>query len=701
MKNSLVLPLVLLAALATWPPVPACAESFPIVEVREGDTLYKMCSKQYGKCSENLVRSIRKLNPWLRKADLIKVGDRIKFPLPKSKIGTAVTAEKVTAGPASVHGGSAGPSIASPATGASLGTATAGNVAPATAAPATAGPPQSTGPAYEQYPGVMVGRISQLKWLSDNTAMITGTISRQPDGENVFSFIVSVDGDLDYPQQLQIAADGKFIAFASIGRPFEDYGRKFTLKLVHGQRGKQVSQISETVIKEQNRAGTINFNSPQGGADRINGTAGIESWIKAQSVNSKELDNSRFKTKDGLVIRNYRFVNYNPDEKYLGRYGRVTLYGSSTIAKYLVIKGDLPTAKKILDVWCDLLDDKGGVPRSANVVGDTYVSPDVRTGDMAYFLGALALYKASSASEEYDGVIKKLLYTYFKPLQDPLTGLVRGGYSSSSNGYSGGGQVEYVSWASAEHNFDLFQALVLLSRLFSGPEKEAIVGFYQTIGKGLDTYMWDKENNTFNRGYRFETGFDKAKALDCSSWGALYLLKQAALAAEAKIYAREDFYMRRASTALDFIDRNFKATWCYTTAAGKKGCISGYKPYAGTIDDVRDDATQVPIDWDRISDLVWSEGTLGVAIAQYQMWCKKSSGMDVKNCARFYDLVDQMLELQSLGQTGGLLYTSKRIEGHFTQGEELASLAWLGYALIIKGNEYSPGIEKYKKVIPW
>ena len=684
-KKRAVLPLVLLAGISALSCSSAYADVIAIREVKAGDTLYRMCEREYGRCTEHLIKAVRDLNPRIRNLNLIKKGDRIKFPLVYGRVQKASPATAAVVAPAEAG--------ALPVAGQQdLVVTTQPRVIEARAG-------KSDGK-FNQYPDLLVGEISELKWLSDNTAMVSGKINLRPGDDNVFTFVVSVEGDLDYPQDLQIAPDGKFVAFASIGRPFDDYGRTFNLKLIQSHPDSPDRQISVPVRKEKNNKATISFNKQQT-FDTVVGTAGIDKWLKEQSVETGQLDNSRFKANNGLVIKNYRFLNVNPDEKYLGRYGRVTLYGSSTIAKYLIVKGDVQTAKKILDVWCNLLDENGGVPRSANVVGDSYISPDVRTGDVAYFLGALALYKAATAGGEYDGTIRKLLFKYFKPLQDPLTGLVRGGYSTDSNGYSNGGKIDYVSWASSEHNFDLFQALVLLSKLTSGEEQKAIVEFYTGIGKGLDTYMWDKENNTFNRGYRFGSGPDKARALDCSSWGALYLLKQATLAAEARDAVREDFYMRRASTALDFIDKHYKSTWCYTTPEGKKGCISGYKPYAGIIDDVQDDATHIPIDWDKISDLVWSEGTLGVAIAHYQMWCKKASGMDCKNCERFYDILDQMLELQSLGKTGGLLYTSKRIEGHFTQGEELASLAWLGYALIIKGNEFAPGIGPYRKWIPW
>jgi phage tail protein X len=794
-------PLSAVVALISFSQANAYGEEFIVREVRGGDTLYRMCVQQYGSCPARMLQSVRNANPGLKNPDLIRKGERLRFPLvagvPKkalpsesalvpvsSETGKGLetvppgagkgldsvpsgTGKGVTTGqPASegallpVQSGAGKAPLPSGSDSAQVPSGTEGalmspgtdsalvpvpgeqeavpaliNKAAASAAAAQVerlpgvGPSAQSGPGgispvaqpgatfpggagntqapvggksaiYHLYPNVLVGEITQLNWLSDNTALITGLVNRPAEDGSIYSFVVAVDGDLDYSQDLRMGGDGKFIALVSIGRAFADYGKSFTLKLVRELENAPASQIAVRVIKEKNRAELLTFNSRQK-FEPITGTAGIDKWLKAQSVDSGQLDNNRFKGSGGLVVRNYSFVSNNPDEKYLGRYGRVTLYGSSIIAKYLVLKGDTATAKKILDVWCGLLDASAGVPRSANVIGDTYISPDVRTGDMAHLLGALALYKAATDSSEYDQTILKLVKKYFQPLQDPETGLVRGGYSSGGNGYTDSGGVKYVTWASAEHNFDLFQALVLLSRLVSGDDRPLVREFYTRIGQGLDRFMWDKESSTFNRGYRFAQGPDKAKALDCSSWGALYLLKQAALAAEAGDRGREDFYRGRAGTALNFVDKNYQATWCYQSPDGRQGCISGYKPYAGKIDDVQDDATHIPIDWDQVSDLVWSEGTLGVAIANYQMWCKKPGGMDSKRCERFYDSLDQMLELQSLGQTGGLLYTSKRVEGHFTQGEELASLAWLGYALIIKGNDYAPGALKYKNWIPW
>ena len=699
----------LLTAILSLHHTQAYAENFTIREVKGGDTFFSLCARLYGSCNDSIVKTIKGANLWLKNPNFIKVGDKIQFPHLDGGKGRKLSAFgnkglRIKAYPIKESAKQTEIAQEGPeefAIGASNNrekklvkpSEIAVNVK--LLAPVN----------YEQYPSRLVGRISTLDWYTDDRAVVSGNIRINPGDEGSYKFIVSVEGDLDYEQDFKMSPNGDFNAYPSVGRPNRDYDKSYTLRMIKIVNDKVVDQLAVTVTKKlHNKGKTIIFDNEQTKFN-ISGIPGLDRWIKDQSLENSQVDNKKFKTKDGLVIKNYRYVNYSPDEKYLGRYGRVTLYGSSCIAKYLIIKGQTETAKKIIDVWCNLIDEKGGIPRSANVVGDNYISPDVRTGDMAYFLGALALYKAATSTQEYDDIIRKLLYKYFIPLQDQKTGLVRGGYSSGSNGYTASGTTNYVAWASAEHNFDLFQSLVLLSRLFSSDDQIAIKKFYKGIGEGLDNYMWNKETNTFNRGYRFEAGEDKAKALDCSSWGALYLLKQATLSFESNDYTKENIYLKRAEAALSFIENNFKARWCYITPEGKKGCIEGYKPYAGTIDDVKDEMTNARIDWDKINDMVWSEGTLGVAIAQYRLWCKKPSGLDTINCSKIWDatdrLIDNMLELQSLGQTGGLLYSSKRIEGHFTQGEELASLAWLGYVLIIRENAYQQNLAKYVNLIPW
>ncbi len=107
--------------------------------------------------------------------------------------------------------------------------------------------------------------------------------------------------------------------------------------------------------------------------------------------------------------------------------------------------------------------------------------------------------------------------------------------------------------------------------------------------------------------------------------------------------------------------------------------IQGYRPYHGKIDDLRwqsgKNAGSV-IDWDKMNSMVWSEGTLGVAKA-WEEFGRLTGSSKALNYSRF--LHKQMLELQSLSDQGGVLYSTEPIKGHFAMHEDLASLSWLAY----------------------
>jgi phage tail protein X len=683
-------------AVAALPAVAAQPDmSVKTVTVKKGDTLYHLCMKHYGTFNAEILLLIRQYNPSLKSAGtIIRPGDTLKLPFAKSD-----TALKAQEGKAAVPSqrpgkGTAGDSRRRrPRKEAPVALVSPGPDPAVSAGRAESGKPKK----YDPYPALMDAEISRLEWLTDNTALVTGKVRLPREVDVTIKLYVSVPGDLDYEQPLRIKSDGSFEALVSIGRPHQDYDKEFVVKLVQFVDGRGVSEISQAIVKKEETPRIITFEK-KGKYTSLAGAKGFETWIDVQMMKAEKVDNKDFQVKDGLVVKNYRYMDYSPDERYLSRYGRVTLYGSATIAKALVLRGDSDRARRILNVWIAQMDAKGGIPRSANILGDNYISPDVRSGDMAHFLGALALVKAITGTLEYDDAILKISKNYFLDLQDKKTGLVRGGYSRNSDGYSKGGAVEAVPWASAEHNFDIFQSLLLLGKVFQGEQGSFFREFSRRVGEGLDRYMWDPEVGTFNRGYRFEAGPDKARALDCSSWGVLYLMKQARLAGEEKNPGKEDFYVRRGVSAITFLEKNFVAQWCYEAPDSSRDCIKGYKPYAGKIDDVQIESTSQIVDWDTMNSLVWSEGTLGVAMAYYEM-CRVTKNL--RYCASFDKVVAEILKLQALSDKGGLLYSSERVEGHFTRGEELASLAWLGYALTVKERRLNPTLARYQDWIPW
>ena len=439
--------------------------------VKRGDSLYRICVRYYGAFSPEVMLLIRRYNPSLKLSGVIRPGDTLTLPYVKDPGDyPAAPKEKGAEGP-----GSFGEKR------------------------------------YTVYPSPMDAQISKLEWISDNTALVSGEIRIPRKAGLSISFFVSVPGDADYEQPLQIKDDDTFESLVCIGRPYQDYGADFILKLRQSINGKVVTEIRQQVVKQEDPPRIITFQKT-GRKSSVVGEEGLEKWIETQTVPQNSIDNKQFRVKDGLVVKNYRFIEYNPDEQYLSRFGRITLYGSATLAKALVLKGDAERAKRILNVWAAQMDERGGIPRSANTLGDTYISPDVRSGDMAHFLGALALVKAVSGTKEYDGVITKISTKYFRDLQDKTTGLVWGGYSFNGDNQSGEDKVQPVLWASAEHNFDVFQSFLLLSKMYPGETGVFFRDFATRVGAGLDTYMWDPEAGTFNRGYRLEGGSDKARA---------------------------------------------------------------------------------------------------------------------------------------------------------------------------------------------
>ena len=630
-------------------------QSFSTITIQSGDTLAGICRQYYGTYNKDLLTKILQANPFISNPNRIYSGKKLYLPLPniKSSLKSYSSVLKKSIKPSSSFDN------------------LKDTIIPSKHNFSTA------------YPPVSQGSFDYLKWIDDNTAIIKGRVRTDADCR----FFVYVPGDLEYEQiDFKIEDDGIFQTRAIIGRKGRDYGKKFILKVVmFDEYNERIGDIRRTIMRQRHKNDEVVWSYSKSDGEIFipgpMGWPGVERWIGIQKLDAAQSDNYDFQVPRGIIVANYRYSTYNPDEKYLSRYGRVTLYGSSCLAKALLLENKIDEAEKIIRVWAAQIEPDGKIPRSANVIGDNYISPDVRTGEVAHFLGAMAVAKKLTASEEWDEAIKKIVYQYLKPLINKKTGLVYGGYNGEgSDGYSKPYNYKMLNWCSAEHNFDVFQALTLISHLFSGSEfGRECYNMASTIAKGIDSYLWDSALGTFNRGWRENTGIDRAKALDCSSWGALYLLKQAQLNQMRKKLDASKRYIAKARRCLNYANRNFKTNWFFKTPDGKTGVIQGYRPYHGKIDDLRwEDGKNAGamIDWDTMNSMVWSEGTLGVAMAWEEL-ARVTNNMEERKYARF--LYRQMLKLQSLSNQGGVLYSTEQIKGHFTMGEELASLSWLAY----------------------
>jgi len=642
------------------------------IDIHKGDTLYDFCIQCFGNYSNALIDQLMRLNPQISNPNLIYQGKTLIIPYQcnQAPLRTCFTALKKR-----------------------FPAALSQSALKKRAVAAKKYPPVN-------YPSEPPQTIRYFKWIDDNTAIVKGRLTTAFD----YRFFVDVPGDLTYEQaNLKKENDGSFQITVFIGRKGRDYGQKFILKLVmYNDKNERINETSRIIIRRHHPDGEVVWNDTKkdrkGFTHGPTGWKGIRRWTNAQKADASQSDNSAFRLPGGTLVANYRYRAAKFDGKYLNGYGRTTLYGSSCWAKALLLRNKVSEAEQILRVWAAQIGSDGKIPRSANTVGDNHIDYDVRTGEIAHFLGAMAVSKLMSDTREWDGAMKTIVHQYLQPLINQKTGLVHGGYDAKgSNGYNTPYGYSKLKWCSAEHNFDVYQALILISHIFGGSQfGRDCHNMALTVANGINTYLWDATAGTFNRGWNAVSGADTAKALDCSAWGALFLLKQAILFHQQADSDAAERSVARAYNCLSYAAQHFQSTWRYKTPDGKTGNIQGYRPYIGKIDDLcwrRGKNSGSVIDWDSLNSMIWSEGSLSVAKA-WQEFGRLTGSSKARSYSHW--LHRQMLKLQSLSDLGGVLYSTVSIKGHFTMREDLASLSWLAYL-----TAPSSKTSKHKTITEW
>ena len=176
------------------------------------------------------------------------------------------------------------------------------------------------------------------------------------------------------------------------------------------------------------------------------------------------------------------------------------------------------------------------------------------------------------------------------------------------------------------------------------------------IREALLRVAWDRDLGQFDQGFTPGGQRDPVRALDCASWGALFLL---AIGETEK-----------AHEALRNVDKYY--------ASSDAGAL-GYRPYfddpifgfdVGRFyfpDNPRKQWHDLP--------LVWSEGSLGVALA-----CLRTGQPD-----RARRIIDGLRPLQIA--SSGLRYASRPVPHQMTDAPSIAGSAWLVFlAEALKGN---------------
>ena len=199
-----------------------------------------------------------------------------------------------------------------------------------------------------------------------------------------------------------------------------------------------------------------------------------------------------------------------------------------------------------------------------------------------------------------------------------------------------------IQWASIEHNIDIYFLLRDLAVL-TGKKKYTFPA--NILKQSIVKKSWNEETGQLNRGQRLD-GADPAKALDCASWGAVFLL---AAGEETK-----------ALTSLI-------STENYLVRSNQH---QGYKPYVNLLlyEDPELNTLFYPEapekNWNNFP-LIWPEGSLGVAMAYLKL----------KKNEKAIELVKWMVKLQD--REGGLPYATEHLRYQFSKNSSVAGTAWL------------------------
>ncbi len=337
---------------------------------------------------------------------------------------------------------------------------------------------------------------------------------------------------------------------------------------------------------------------------------------------------------DALVSFDYCHYGTPDQQAYLGRWGRAFLYDQAVGAIAWLMSGEIERARRLLDYLSSYQNlnvpvsgaADGSFGFSFNTVGCPVYAPDnrdsfydldyLRSGAISWAGYAFVMYQRMTGDARYLVTARRtadyLLTQQVTDPSDPRFGLLRGGhgnYNTTDWSFTPG----QIEWISTEHNVDAFFFLRDLGA-WTGDTRYSQAA--QQIRDGLLSQLWQEEKGRFERGLDPSGQPDGVDALDAASWGAMFLLA---------IGEKE-----KAQRSLDFATNTY-----FNSADG----LWGYKPYAGIADD---------FDWDNI-DVVWSEGSLGVAIAYLKFG-------DSANQNQARNIIAEMAKLQNRDPGGGLLY---------------------------------------------
>lgn len=360
-----------------------------------------------------------------------------------------------------------------------------------------------------------------------------------------------------------------------------------------------------------------------------------------------------------------------PPEQFPQGYHRSSTYDNALAALAFTVVGEYDVAAFTLHALARLVRPDGSLWFGYNTANEWPGELDhegalVRAGAVSWVGYALAFYLAHHPPCVGDqGRERELVFfrrtanrlaDYLVSLQvnaagDPRDGLVRLGFAHISLAYKPDiHQVieQYTDGPypgiSTENNISTW---FFLRQLFTVTGEARWQKAAERIRERLLSSVWNDKLGQFNQGFTAGGTPDPIMALDCASWGALFLA------------ASGD--PERARQALGDID---------STYASRDGMATGFRPYSNSpiYQDPQVGKFFFPEspqkEW-RNLPLVWSEGTLGVALAHMRL-----GGRD-----RAIEVIEGLKPLQA--ENSGLAYASRDVKFYMRSAPGAASAAWL------------------------
>ncbi len=390
------------------------------------------------------------------------------------------------------------------------------------------------------------------------------------------------------------------------------------------------------------------------------------SWLRKQIV-PNEIVKSPANDRRNLIL-SYELSKDAKAYRYI--FSKSSLYDNALAVVAFTIEHQFETASKIIDAIMRMGGEDGDLFFTFNTHNSWPNSKDregaiIRSGASAwagysivFYLRAMLLSdpEAIAKSSELNGYLKyaeliadNMMQRGLYDQRDPRYGLITGGngsYRLHVNEKLNLVEERFVPgevlWSSIEHNIDMYFFLRDLGGISNNVKYSSTA---ETMAKSLLEKGWNMKFGQFNRGQRLD-GPDKVRALDCASWGTFLLLATGEKAKALTALSAAEQYR-------SITDRGF-----------------GYKPYIDKpiYENRKVNKFYFPSkpekNWNDI-DMMWTEGSLGVSLANIRF----------KNKDKAKDIIKEVLKYRS--DSGGIAYSSVHIAHEFSMAASVAPSAWL------------------------